>query len=310
MILTVTLNPAIDLYLELNGWVFGGELNRAQASRRLLGGKGINVSRAAHVLGSPTAALTVAGEDSSAVISALVQEEPFLVKAVPAPGETRENIHILNRENGDSLKVNQMGPPIGDALAAVRAAFDGQLTSARLAVLSGSLPPGTPTTIYRDLVRAAGEVPTVVDSEGSPLLDALEAKPFLVKPNRRELAATLKRKLPSQQDLSMAARELRARGARNVVITDGPHATYVLSEEDEFTVMPPAIKPVHTNGAGDSFTAGLASALLWGWTLPEAVRLGCAVGAVACLDLPTEEWSGQIERLVAQTQVTYITSRG
>src|SRR5205085_2918406 len=126
-------------------------------------------------------------------------------------------------------------------LAAFQHAYLEEASAAELVVLSGSLPQETPATYYRDLVvRTSGRV--IMDVRGPELLEALPAKPFLVKPNRAELARTVGRDLKQDTDLQAAMLELNELGARWVVISDGPHLVWVSSAGQVWKVQPP---PIH-----------------------------------------------------------------
>lgn len=57
MIYTVTLNPAIDLVVRLDGPLQAGTVNRAAGEEYALGGKGVNVSGVLAELGCPSVAL-------------------------------------------------------------------------------------------------------------------------------------------------------------------------------------------------------------------------------------------------------------
>ena len=93
----------------------------------------------------------------------------------------------------------------------------------RAVVMSGTITPGGPVDLYfhgTHMAHEAGAI-TVVDAQGTALLEALRAKPGLVKPNRSELAATLGRELKDEAAVMSAMRELCERGAQRVVVTAG-----------------------------------------------------------------------------------------
>ena len=309
MILTVTMNPAIDLFTEVDSWVFGGEVNRARRTWRQIGGKGINVSRTLKVLGMRTSALILAGRDSSSILSALMAKEPFPIRAVEVIGETRTNIHVINRGLPDSLKVNQAGAAVPDALQAILPAFEQQLAGIGMVVLSGSLPRGCPAGAYAQLTALAAEnrVPVLIDAEGPALLEAISSKPAIVKFNRKELEATMGRRLESEAEVIHAMAHLRIEGAGIVVVTDGGKVGWsVESTGRTMRFVPPSITPVHTNGAGDAFTAGVAVGLRWGWDLKDSIRLAMAAGAAQCLNVKGEAMSAEVENLIGRGVVEVI----
>jgi tagatose 6-phosphate kinase len=144
-----------------------------------------------------------------------------------------------------------------------------------------------------------------LDAQGPPLLEALPARPDLVKPNRAELAATTGRDLPDEGALCGAMRELAERGAARVVVTAGAGATLAFDGRTFWRVLPPAVRAVNPIGSGDAFTAGLVAGLLRGLDLGESCRLGAAAGTANALHvLAGEVQEGLVPALAARVEVT------
>jgi fructose-1-phosphate kinase PfkB-like protein len=174
--------------------------------------------------------------------------------------------------------VPEAGPLTGEELDAIRAAYIEEARTAALVVLIGSLPPGTPAGLYRDLL---GQTPgrLILDARGPELLQALAGKPFLVKPNRAETSRTLGRELEDDQALFHAMRELNEAGAEWVVVTDGPNPVYASTRGQLYRLEPPHREVVNPIGCGDCLAAGVARALFTGQAPLEAIRFGVAVAA-------------------------------
>jgi tagatose 6-phosphate kinase len=195
-------------------------------------------------------------------------------------------------------------PPDYDRLYAVAAR---EIPRSQAVVLSGTLTPGGPVDFYARCVRLAREsgVLSAVDAQGAPLLQALAEGPGLVKPNRPELAASVGRELPTESDVVSAMRELAARGARRVVVTDGPRPALALEEGCVWRVEAPRVRAVNPIGSGDAFTAGLVSRMVRGESLGEACRWGAASGAANALTLMAGELElAEVERLAREIGVT------
>jgi fructose-1-phosphate kinase PfkB-like protein len=111
------------------------------------------------------------------------------------------------------------------------------------------------------------------------LIAALPQQPFLVKPNRSELAATLGRRIDDQQQLLCNMRELNSRGAQWVVVTQGSAAVFATSTTETYRVDPPACSVVSPIGCGDCLAAGLAWALHEGRSMREALPRAVAAAA-------------------------------
>jgi fructose-1-phosphate kinase PfkB-like protein len=148
-----------------------------------------------------------------------------------------------------------------------------------VAVVIGSLPAGTPNSFYRDLLSVTG-CPAVLDFRGEGLLGVLDLKPYVVKPNREELARTVGRSLDTDAELLAGMRLLNERGAQWVVITQGTKPVWVTSAQRAYRLHPPrAGKVVNPIGCGDSLAAGIAWATRAGREILDAVRLGMAAAA-------------------------------
>jgi fructose-1-phosphate kinase PfkB-like protein len=167
-------------------------------------------------------------------------------------------------------------------------------------VLSGSLPAGTPVTIYRDLLERTS-CPAIVDARGPELLAALPCRPLLVKPNREELAWTVGRPLEREADLRIAMEELRAQGAEWVLITDGAMPALALGPTGCFRIVPPRLaRVVNPIGCGDCLAAGFAEAVSRGLGPLDAIRFGMGCAAFNCGTL----LAGRLERPAVETLVS------
>lgn len=139
---------------------------------------------------------------------------------------------------------------------------------------------------------------------GAALTEALRAKPGLIKPNRAELAATVRRELPDEPSITSAMRELFERGAQRVVVTAGREPTLAFDGRNFWRIRAPRIDAVNPIGSGDAFAAGLLWRLLRGEDLGEACRWASATGTANALTIMAGEVHlHNVERLVQQVNV-------
>jgi tagatose 6-phosphate kinase len=175
--------------------------------------------------------------------------------------------------------------------------------------MSGTLTPGGPPDFYLQctgLANATGAL-TVVDAQGPPLIQALSAKPGMVKPNRSELAASLGKSFDNEPSLIAGLRELHERGAERVVITAGKDPTLAFDGRTFWRIYSPVIKAVNPIGSGDTFTAGLVWRLLQGDDLGQASRWAAAAGtANALTTLAGEIKREDVESLFEQVRIEKI----
>jgi 1-phosphofructokinase family hexose kinase len=198
-------------------------------------------------------------------------------------------------------------------LDSFRSAFEEEAVHATVIVLIGSLPTGTPVEYYRELLRRryyrerirCYPSRIVLDARGPELLEVLQYRPFLVKPNRGELQLTLGRELRTDADLFAALREINERGAEWVVVTDGSKPVYARSRNALYRLQAPPSEVVNPIGCGDCMAAGIAQALADGREPLDALRWGVAVAANKVRQiLPGFVDRAEVEALVPQVQVT------
>ncbi|MCK1795365.1 1-phosphofructokinase family hexose kinase [Streptomyces sp. XM4193] len=195
MILTVTLNAALDVTCEVAALVPGAS-HRVGRSHERAGGKGLNVSRVLHALGRPSTVTGLAGGSTGQLIRAELESAGLAEQLLDIGGESRRTVAIVSAEDGDATIFNQSGPTVSPAeWDAFTVRFRSLVADCRVAVLSGSLPPGVPRDAYALLTRLAHRygddgrgAAAVVDTSGPALRAALSARPDLVKPNAAELA--------------------------------------------------------------------------------------------------------------------------
>ncbi len=276
MIYTVTLNPALDYNVYLADFT-AGETNRTQREELLFGGKGINVSTVLTELDEPTVALGfVAGFTGEALCAALTARRVAHEFVTLPAGQTRINVKIKADKESE---INAAGP---DVPKASLDAFFRKLDALRAGdtlVLAGSVPRSVPKDIYEQMILRVKNrhVRVVVDAERDLLLRILPYRPFLIKPNLRELSDMVERELITDGDIADAARELQKQGAQNVLVSLGGKGALLLDEHGKVH-RAPAVggAPVNTVGAGDSMVAGFLCGVAKGY--PYALRLGLAAG--------------------------------
>jgi 6-phosphofructokinase 2 len=281
-IVTLTLNPALDVSVEVDRITPGMKL-RTGAPRIEPGGGGINAARAIVHLGGEATALFVAGGEFGRRLKRLVDAEGVRGRALQVDGETRESFTAFDRSTGEQFRFVLPGPALSasDARRCVEAV--GQASAGGgYVIASGSLPPGVPGDFYADVVRtahAAGAV-TVLDGPGAALAPALEAQPYLIKPNWREFDELIGNDAEDDTERERAAeRIVRDGGAEVVVVTLGAEGSRVTTREGHVRLHPPHVHPVSAVGAGDSFAGAMTLALSRGRGLIEACRYGVAAAS-------------------------------
>lgn len=276
MILSAGLTPAWQQILVFDRFRLG-EVNRAAEVHWCASGKVFNAGIAAHHLGAESLALALAGGPPLAEIRAEMRALGVPLEVVETASATRVCTTVLDRSCGAITELVENGRAVSEAeLDAFWQAMAAAARRAEAVVLIGTLPAGAPQTYYRRLLECVS-APAVLDFRGQGLTGALDLEPCVVKPNREELAQTVGRPLDTDDELVEAMRSLNDRGARWVVVTDGPRAVWLSGRGELYRFQPPAVPAedaVNPIGCGDAMAAALAWAMRDGRSLPEAVRLG------------------------------------
>lgn len=283
----VALNAAIDKTVAVDR-LDTGAIHRPEVLAALPGGKAVNVARAASRLGMESSVVAVVGGHAGAWF-----EEALALRGIPArlvrvAGETRTCLSVMDKSTGELTEFYEPGITLlPEAWAEVEGALASELdrTSVRpLVVLAGSLPPGAPRGAYARLAReaAAAQAPVAVDVAGEPLRLALTERPWLVKVNAKEAAETTGLATDDAGGTLAAARKLRERGARQVLLTRGTDGAVFVGDES-WTVGPPPELGPYSVGSGDVLLAGLVVALAHGRSLPDALRFATAAAGANAL---------------------------
>ena len=273
MIIAAGLSPAWQQILQFDSFR-PGQVNRAKQALWCASGKVLNVGIALHCLKTDSHTVALVGGDSGRSI-----QQEFASKGIPATWvecqtATRVCTTILSNDPTTELVENAGAIPSG-ILDEFVTTFDDAAKSADIAVLSGSLPTGTPEDYYLRLLKQF-EGRSILDFRGANLMHALSAEPVLVKPNREELEQTVGHVLTTTTELVAAMRQLIDRGAEWVLITAGGEILHLASESEHYEIEPLSTDVVNPIGCGDCLTAGIAAGLDNGREIIESVKLGVA----------------------------------
>ncbi len=305
MILTVTINPAIDRNVSVDRLVFD---DRAYilATGDAAGGRGIIASRVLHAFGAKTQAILVSGGKTGAKLKKLLTGAGFPFDAVPIQHEIRTNLTISDQQ-GLTVKLNEQGPSISEKeLERLEAAVASRLDDVDWLMLCGSIPPTVAPDFYRKLIVKARErnVKTLLDTDGDPLLYGIEAGPTVVKPNQQEAERLLNRAFITRAHFRDAVERMKALGAQNVILSLGSRGAMAADENRILEVLPPRIDALCPIGAGDAE----AAAFVWAQTkkkdFADSVRWGVAAGT-ASARLPGTNFAGmpQVKEIYRSTEV-------
>ena len=282
-ILTITLNPALDLTVRLPQ-LEPGEVNRSQALQTHAAGKGVNVAQVLADLGHNVTVSGFLGEDNQQAFNALFARRGFADAFIRVPGETRSNIKLAE-DDGRVTDINGPGPHVNDlAQQALLDKLDQIAASHDAVVVAGSLPRGVSAQWLRELVlrlKALG-LKVILDTSGEALKEGLSAGPWLVKPNGEELSEALGSPVDSVESQVAAATHLQTLGISHVVVSHGADGVNWFSRGAQtLHAQPPKVRVASTVGAGDSLLAGMVHGLISGHSPEQTLRTATAIAAMA-----------------------------
>lgn len=289
-VVAVTLNPSIDKTISIEKLNPYG-LNRVLSSRLDPGGKGINVARVLNNFGADvTVSGLIAGEQGK-LLMGFLDEAGINYDFMKINGETRTNLKIIDKSVNKTTEVNETGFFVSEeVLENFKMKFKGILEQTSIVVLSGSLPPGIPSTFYSDCIKLAKSkgVKTLLDADGDALLEGLKAVPYAIKPNIHELELLFGSKFNSKMDVVNAIQKLIQRGTEIVIVSMGPDGAIVADKNEVYKVDSWDIEVKSPIGAGDSMVGSLAYSLLRNDTLFDIAKITTAAGTITASKAGTE----------------------
>ncbi len=304
MIYTITLNPALDYIIKLKKFT-RGEINKSEHESILPGGKGINVSIILEELGINSTAIAFTAGFIGKKIEKELEKYSFIKEFVKVENQiSRMNVKIL--EDDKETAIDGKGPIIEkqDLENLYKKLKD--IKSEDIVILAGSIPRGLDENIYANIISKCNEICSeitqdngktnneknmlkiVVDATGKALLKTLKYKPFLIKPNKKELEEIFETKINSQEEIIEYAKKLKEKGARNVIISMGKEGAILLDENEKIFKMDALNngKSVNTVGAGDSMVAGFVAGYeLFNHDYEKALKMGISAGAATASSL-------------------------
>ncbi len=278
MIVTVTLNPAIDEEYMVPEFVPGGWFRASQVDRSP-GGRGINVSMTLKQLGYDSAAMGFLAGFNGEYIRDCMRREGLTTNFVHVRGETRTNVYVVDEVGHVETGIAELGPYIcEEAINRFLANYRRMLRRASLVMLGGSLPPGTPQDFYRDLVKMTREagIPTVLDAAGAPLMVGLEAGPTVARIDHRFVSRLSGVSLNSLDNLIDTVTKIHEHGVEWAVTSYRNYSNVFSTPEGVFLAEFNRKGLASLFGAEDALIGGILVARKEQMGVEESIRFGVA----------------------------------
>lgn len=290
MILTVTLNPSVDISYPLSTLKIDS-VNRVSNVTKTPGGKGLNVTRVLKQLEHPVMATGFLGGANGSFIEEALHRQQIRHQFQDIQEPTRNCIAVLHE--GKQTEILEHGPSISkDEQDQFLHMYREMIQDISLVIMSGSLPKGLEDTFYQDMIKIANEnhKTAILDCSGSTLKKILEGpnKPYLIKPNIEELASLLNLKYkPSIEDLKMHLSNPIFNGIKWVVVSLGKDGVFAKHDQTFYKVDIPSVDVMNSVGSGDSTIAGFAHAIHHKRSDEEILRTGNTLGILNAMSPQT-----------------------
>lgn len=309
MIVTVTMNPAIDKTVDIESLERGG-LNRISHVELDAGGKGINVSKTISALGGKSIATGFIAGNSGKVIQGVMNDWNIENDFIEVSGETRTNTKVFEK-SGELTELNEPGPVVEEKdVKALLDKLDGYAKEDTLFVLAGSIPRGVEKDIYRQIIELVHKkgAKVLLDADGELFTKALEAGPDIIKPNRVELEQYAGMDyVASEQELLQVAGKMMEKGIGTVAVSMGKSGAIFLKENYKVRCPGLKVKAHSTVGAGDAMVAALSYSWNQKMSDEDTVKMCMAVSAGAVTTIGTKPPSREVvDSLINQVVIEEI----
>ncbi len=308
MILTVTLNPAVDKTYT-TGALMLGQVNRMRTANNIAGGKGINVAKILRQYGYDVMVTGFLGGYTGQFIEGCMKEIHAKCRFTHVAGETRSSINVI-AEDGYVTEILEPGPAVSaQELEQFMEEYRKAARECELIVMSGSVAKGISADIYRQLVDVGEKSGRrcILDTSGEALIHGIKASPFLIKPNQKELEYLVGHRLKDIGEIRDAAEKLRRTGIRHVLVSLGKKGLLSVTEKAALWAKAPAVKTVNTVGSGDSVVASYAMSMLKGEDDETALKRAAAISAAHTATLESGDILLELaEELLEKVQIENI----
>nr|WP_246565640.1 1-phosphofructokinase [Tissierella carlieri] len=309
VILTITLNPSIDRRYNIDK-IEKGKIFRTDNYQYTIGGKGLNVTKVIKTLDEPVIATGFLGGSSGDYIDKGLNNMDISHRFIKIDEETRSCLAVICSD-GNQMEILERGPSISeDEIAEFLNLYEKLLEKADIICASGSIPYGVPLEIYGDMINLAKKKDKkfILDTSGEALRFGIDAGPYLVKPNKKELEDLTGIKIDSNEQLIRAAKDLSNEDIEIVVVSLGEEGAMAVHKDDVYKVIIPSIRALNPIGSGDSMIAGFAVAINRNYDFETMLKVGAACGTANAMESETGKVNkNNVDRIMEKILIEKLT---
>ncbi|HHX68609.1 MAG: 1-phosphofructokinase family hexose kinase [Miniphocaeibacter sp.] len=273
MIYTVTLNPSMDLLVEVDG-IEPNITNRMTNDLRVPGGKAINVARVLRRLGMPSVATGFIGGYTGEFVKDWLKMEDINTSFIEIDDETRINIKLLNQ----NIVINGRGPNVSINEETEFLYFMSRIQEGDTVIMMGTMPPSLDEDLQDRIISIckANKAEFIVDAEPKQLKEFIKRGPLLIKPNLSDVEKMFNVKLDSQELIVEYGFKLLELGAKHAIISVGEKGAYLFSGGHAFKGEGVKGEEVRSEGVRDSMIAGFIATYIRTSSLEESFKVAMA----------------------------------
>lgn len=306
MIATVTLNVAIDKRYVIENFKLGTVM-RVKECNYTAGGKGLNVSRVAKLMGEDVTATGFIGGHAGEYVAEKLGQTGVKSNFIKIDDESRSCINFFDEASGKQTEFLEPGANVKpEDIDKFLTKLPSIIEGSNVVAISGSVPRGVDTGIYADIIKIVKDKgkKVILDTSGELLKKGIKACPTMIKPNTDEIKALLGVEIDNRAQLIDAAKQLHDSGIPVVVISLGKDGALIVCDDGVFQGITPDIKVVNTVGCGDSMVAAFAVGFARNYSIEDTIKTAMAVSTANALRVETGYFLQEdYDRLIKQVEV-------
>ena len=277
MIYTITLNPSVDYFLDLDTLNIG-KLNRSNGDYKVPGGKGINISRALRQLGMPSVATGFIGGHTGNFIEEWLEKEDIQRGFIRIDDDSRINIKLLKQ---GETKISAKGPNVSVMEYQEFLYYMSRVEEGDTVIMSGALPPTIEEEVYNRIISIcnANKADFIMDVYPQQLVRFLDNGPLLVLARPKTLSEMLEVPVETDEDIHEYGKKILEQGASFLIVPIEGKGSLLFTKEGTFYGHRIPGEYVNSEGIREAMIAGFVATYIRVGDPVESYRKAIAAGA-------------------------------
>lgn len=278
MIYTLTANPAIDMNFNTKT-ADPYKVNRTTDLIYSPNGKGVNVTLTLKEFNINSTVMGFFGGFTGKYIIDELEKRGVYTK--PCIIEENTRINVFFNKGKEEFKFVNSGPYVKEEVQSEMLKNLECLKKGDILIISGSLPYSIKEKFYDEIMEICikNEVEVILDISSKKLIDLLEYKPLLIKPNDEEIKDIFGMEINTEDDVKKVLNMLKDMGAKNILLTMGGKGMYFFDGKKIMFCEAFEIELVSSACAGDASLGAFISEWITSKSIEIALKKASALGA-------------------------------